>query len=139
MTKVQSMSMVDSSALVAILAPEPDGEEYADAIQNRSSKITSPIVVFETVTALCRIRKAAVAPMLVIVHEFLSRAGIRIQPIDADLHTAALMAFEQYGRPSRHPAGLNLGDCFSYAMAKRSDGDLIYKGNDFAQTDLARR
>lgn len=133
------MSMVDSSALVALLAPEYDGETYADIIQNSPSKITSPIVVFEVVSALCRIRKSGVAPMLMIVHEFLSRAGIRIEPIDADCHTAALMAFEQYGRLSRHPAQLNLGDCFSYALAKRSGEDLIYKGKDFDHTDLARR
>ncbi|MGB3832843.1 MAG: type II toxin-antitoxin system VapC family toxin [Mesorhizobium sp.] len=131
------MSMVDSSALVAILAPEPDGEEMASRVQSSSSNVTSPIVVFETVTALCRIRKAAVAPMLMIVHDFLGRAGIRILPVEADLHIAALAAFEQYGKVSNHPANLNLGDCFSYAMAKRSDGVLIYKGDDFGNTDLA--
>lgn len=133
------MGMVDSSALVAILAPEPDGEEIANRIQNSSSNVTSPIVIFETVTALCRIRKATVAPMLMVVHDFLGRAGIRIQPIEADLHIAALAAFEQYGKVSRHPAKLNLGDCFSYAMAKRSDDMLIYKGDDFGYTDLAWR
>ncbi len=50
---------------------------------------------------------------------------------------AALAAFEQYGKVSRHPANLNLGDCFSYAMAKRAGGILIYKGDDFGHTDLA--
>ena len=79
------------------------------------------------------------APMLMVVHDFLGRAGIRIQPIEADLHIAALAAFEQYGKVSRHPAKLNLGDCFSYAMAKRSDDMLIYKGDDFGYTDLAWR
>jgi ribonuclease VapC len=131
------MSMVDSSALVAILAPEPDGEEFADIVQETAANFTSSIVIFETVTALCRIRKSPVAPMLFVVHEFLTRAGIKIQPVDADLHGGALMAFERYGKPSYHPARLNLGDCFSYAMAKKAGVPILYKGNDFAQTDMA--
>jgi ribonuclease VapC len=131
------MSMVDSSALVAILAPEPGGKEFAERIQASSSNITSPIVISETVTALCRIRKVSVPTTLMIVQEFLGRAEIKVQPIDADMHIAALVAFEKYGKTSGHRASLNLGDCFSYAMAKRSGGSLIYKGDDFAATDLA--
>ncbi len=131
------MSMVDSSVLVAVLAPEVDGQAFAMRIQESSAPITSPLAVFETVLALCRLRQASVADMTAVVSEFLARAGARILPMDADLHIAALQAHERYGKGTGHPARLNMGDCFSYAMARRAGVPLLYKGEDFALTDLA--
>ena len=131
------MSMVDSSVLVAVLAPEADGEAFAMQIQEASAPITSPLAMFETVLALCRLRQASVADMAAVVSEFLARAGARIVPMDADLHVAALQAHERYGKGTGHPARLNMGDCFSYAMARRAGVPLLYKGEDFALTDLA--
>lgn len=131
------MSMLDSSVLVAAMAPEEDGEEFVGRIQRETELITSPIAMFETVLALCRLREASVAEMIIVVREFLVRAGATIEPIEADLYLAALQAHERYGKGSGHPARLNMGDCFSYAMAKRAGVSLLYKGDDFARTDLA--
>lgn len=130
------MSVVDSSALVAVLAPEEDGERLAARFQEQATLSTSSLIVFETVLALCRIRRAPVKHMTFVVNEFLVRAGVEIEPIGADLYLTALQAHELYGKGSGHPARLNMGDCFSYAMAKRAGVPLLYKGEDFAQTDL---
>lgn len=131
------MSFVDSSALVALLAPEPEGEAIAAQLDVHHPHFTSPLVMFETIVALCRIREAPIDQMTFIVHEYLARARIAIEPVEADAYLAALQAYARYGKGGRHPARLNFGDCFSYAAAVRSGAPLIYKGNDFARTDLA--
>lgn len=66
----------------------------------------------------------------------LEAANIRVVPVDPDDAIRALDAFDRYGKGTGHPAGLNMGDCFAYAIAKRHNTLLLYKGNDFAQTDL---
>jgi ribonuclease VapC len=66
----------------------------------------------------------------------LDRLGVVTEPVDAAQAGAALAAWRRFGK-GRHPAGLNLGDCFSYALARMSGGSLLFKGNDFAQTDIA--
>jgi ribonuclease VapC len=118
-----------------MIAPEEDGEEIASRVA--SSATTSPIAIYETVLAVCRVRKAPVAEALLIVSEFLQRAGIKSMAIDGNQHVLALGAFERYGKGTGHPARLNMGDCFAYAMAKQAGVPLLYKGDDFALTDLA--
>ena len=71
------------------------------------------------------------------VAEFLERAGIDVVPIDRVAGDIAIDAHARYGKGSGHPARLNLGDCFAYAMAKQHGVPLLYKGADFSQTDLA--
>ena len=66
---------------------------------------------------------------------FMARAGIELAPVDADQAHIARLAFREYGK-GRHPAGLNFGDCFSYALARAEGLPLLFKGNDFAQTDI---
>lgn len=131
------MSFVDSSALVALIAPEPEGETIALKLQLEPPHFTSPLVMFETVLALCRIREAPIEEMTFIVHDYLARARISIEPVEADAYLTALQAFDRYGKGTGHPARLNFGDCFSYAAARRSGVSLIYKGGDFSLTDLA--
>ncbi len=131
------MSFVDSSALVALIAPEPEGETIAAQLQIQPPHVTSPLAMFETVLALCRIRQAPIMEMTFIVHDFLAQARIVVEPVEADSYLTALQAYERYGKGARHPARLNFGDCFSYALAKRSGVPLIYKGDDFSHTDLA--
>jgi ribonuclease VapC len=72
--------------------------------------------------------------MAFVVQEFLVQARVSVKPVSADLHISALAAHARYGK-GVSPARLNMGDCFSYA--KQAGGALLYKGNDFAQTDLA--
>jgi ribonuclease VapC len=71
------------------------------------------------------------------VVEFLSRSGASIRAIDESTGNLAIEAHGRYGKGSGHPARLNLGDCFAYAMAKQHGVPLLYKGADFSQTDLA--
>jgi len=68
--------------------------------------------------------------------EFLSSARIKVEPVDLTAAHLALEAFSRYGKGNQHPAQLNLGDCFAYAQAKVSGAALLFKGEDFAKTDI---
>jgi ribonuclease VapC len=127
---------VDASAMVAILAPEDDGVAIATRLEASRDPTTTPLAIFETVVALRRIHAAPIGDVLAITHAFLERSGTNVVGIDSEQHVTALHAFERYGRGSGHPAQLNFGDCFAYAAAKRLGLPILYKGNDFALTDL---
>ncbi len=130
---------VDASALAAILLEEPDGKSLAEQIEraDRQARMTSPLAVFEAVLAVARRRAGGSARARSVVSKFLHGAGIRIAAIDEQTGTLSLDAHALFGKGSGHPARLNLGDCFAYAMAKQHGVPLLYKGGDFAQTDLA--
>lgn len=128
---------VDSSALVSMILPEEDGEALSSRLEENGEGFTSPLHLFETTIALGRERKAPIAEMMLVAEEFLRRAGVRLVAIEPDDHVGALQAFQTYGKGTGHPAQLNMGDCFAYAAAKRLGLELLYKGNDFAQTDMA--
>lgn len=127
---------VDASAIVAILSCEPEADAFADVIEGSDAAITSPIAVFEATLGLCRIRHAAVEEAAADVAEFLSVARIRCVPIATEEAATALAAFARYGKGRGHPAQLNLGDCFAYAMARNRQVPLLFKGNDFTTTDI---
>jgi ribonuclease VapC len=127
---------VDASAIVAVLTREPEADAFADAMEGARSPITSPIAVFEAVLGICRKRHASVAEAQADVGEFLRIAGVRTVPItDVDAETA-LDAFARYGKGRGHPAQLNLGDCFAYAIARHHRASLLFKGDDFGKTDI---
>jgi ribonuclease VapC len=128
---------LDASAIVAILTGEPEADVFADLIEKAPSSITSPIAVFEAVLGICRKRRAGVEESAEDVREFLGIAGIETVAItDRDAATA-LTAFARYGKGRRHPAQLNMGDCFAYAIAKNQGTELLFKGEDFGKTDIA--
>ena len=127
---------VDASAIVAILNREPEADTFADAIERSAAPVTSPIAVFEATLGLCRIRHAAVEEAAADVAEFLSVAAIRCLPIASEEADTALVAAARYGKGRGHPAQLNLGDCFAYAMARNRRIALLFKGNDFTKTDI---
>jgi ribonuclease VapC len=127
---------VDASAIVAVLTREPEADAFADAMEDARSPFTSPVAVFEAVLGICRKRHASVAEAQADVSEFLRIAGIRTVPItDADAETA-LDAFARYGEGRGHPAQLNLGDCFAYAVARQHRTLLLFKGDGFDKTDI---
>ena len=127
---------VDASAIVAILTREPDADALADRLETAVAPITSPIAVFEAVAGLCRKRHARVEEAAEDVRAFLAAAGIQTVPIaPADTETA-LLAFSRYGKGRGHPAQLNLGDCFAYAVARGHRVGLLFKGADFDKTDI---
>ncbi|HEY1179474.1 MAG TPA: type II toxin-antitoxin system VapC family toxin [Phytomonospora sp.] len=125
------MIVVDSSALVAIAAGEPDALKYATAIEHADAIWLSPVNYVETAMVLLSRR---IVPSRGRLDDWLTESGVIIRE-DVDLADAALGAFLRFGR-GNHPARLNLGDCFSYALAKTLDAPLLYKGDDFAQTDV---
>jgi ribonuclease VapC len=124
--------VIDSSALVAIFLREPEREFYLDLILKAKRRVLSAVSFVETGIIL-EGRRGAVAEHA--LAKFLQRAGIQVVVVDAESAEAALAAWRRYGK-GRHPAGLNLGDCFSYALARSSGEPLLAKGDDFARTDL---
>lgn len=127
---------IDASAIVAILTREPDADELADALEAAQSPITSPIAVFEAALGICRKRHASVQEAQGDVAEFLGAAGVRIVSITDKEGEAALDAFSRYGKGRGHPAQLNMGDCFAYAVTKTYRTALLFKGEDFNKTDI---
>lgn len=111
---------VDASAIVAILAREPEADPLADILDTAPAPITSAIAVFEAALGLCRMRHASVAEAHADIEEFLGTAGVRTVPITGEEAKTALDAFARYGKGRGHPAQLNLGDCFAYAVAKNT-------------------
>ncbi len=127
---------VDASALVAILARESEKADFADRI-DRAEAIFSPMVRWETVSALCRMDRNLEPE--VGGHEvdaFARSYGISMVPLGGPEAELAVVAFARYGK-GRHPAQLNMGDCFAYACTKTNNARLLYKGDDFSKTDLA--
>lgn len=127
---------VDASAMVAILLNEPERDTMLERISVVATPITSMVSFYEAMAAIGRStseRSTAAA----IVERFLESANIQIVDIGSDLLDDLERAYRLYGKGSGHPAQLNMGDCFSYAAAKSRGVPLLYKGNDFTQTDLA--
>jgi ribonuclease VapC len=127
---------VDSSAIVAILADEPDSKRFLDVLDRSEACLTSPLAILESVIRLAAIWDLPVEAARALVEDFLAEAGIAVATVDEEIGRLAIAAFAAYGK-GRHPAKLNFGDCFSYAMAKHHGVALLYKGNDLSQTDLA--
>ncbi|WP_027132495.1 type II toxin-antitoxin system VapC family toxin [Geminicoccus roseus] len=128
---------VDASAIVAILTREPEADALTDVLEAASSPITSPVAIFEATLGICRKRHASVAEANEDVQAFLKAARIRIATIGAEEAATALDAFARYGKGRGHPAQLNLGDCFAYAVAKNNKATLLFKGEDFDKTDIS--
>jgi ribonuclease VapC len=142
---------LDASAIVAILGREPGHEEIEKRLPQDADDATlyiSPLVRFEAAVALARLkseqaeRNTKPTPSLLrqaaeAVSIFVEDLGIKEISISAEIGRKALEASASYGKAVGHPADLNFGDCFVYACAKALDTVLLYKGNDFAKTDLA--
>jgi ribonuclease VapC len=127
---------VDASAIVAILTREAEANAMADVLERAPSPITSPIAIFEAALGICRKRHASVEEAEEDVREFLVMAGVRTVSITEREAETALVAFSRYGKGRGHPAQLNLGDCFAYAVAKNYRTALLFKGEDFDKTDI---
>ncbi len=128
---------LDASAIVAIIAREPGYRSILDRLEQTDQAISSPIAVWEAAIALSRIGGQPLATEATRIGDLLSQIGAAILPVTAEVGHGAVLAFQRYGKGTGHRARLNLGDCFAYAMAKDSGMAILYKGDDFAQTDLA--
>jgi ribonuclease VapC len=123
------MMFVDASAIVAILTGEPDADTLIDAIDRTSGAITSPIAIFEATAGLCRKRQIRVEDAYQHIIAFTTAAQIAIASITTADTEAAITAFARYGKGRGHPAQLNLGDCFAYALARTHDMPILFKGD----------
>jgi ribonuclease VapC len=124
--------IVDSSAILAILFNEPDAAVYAAAIASAQSCRISAANYVEAAVVTESQSPAAGARQF---DTFMRRSGIVIEPVTEEHALLARQAYADFGK-GRHPAGLNFGDCFSYALAMASAEPLLFKGNDFSQTDV---
>ncbi len=126
---------VDASALIAILVGEPGCDELEKQLLAAPRRFTSAVAFWEATVNLKRIREIDLSDAQHDITEFLSAAAMTIEPMGADEAVQAVTAFARYGK-KRHPANLNMGDCFAYACARTHNVPLLYVGNDFAQTDV---
>lgn len=128
---------LDASALTGIMANESDADILRQKLRSSKRRYVSGIVIYETVLALLRIKSKSRAEALHEVNAFVELNAIKCIDIGLDLSELALEAFERFGKGT-HPARLNMGDCYSYACAKHLKLPLLYKGNDFSQTDILK-
>lgn len=128
--------VIDASALVAILLSEPEADQFLDVLDAASDSILiSPVSIFETVTAVVQVTGCSVVDAREAVGFALEEYNITRTEISIAVGDEAITAFDRFGK-GRHPAALNMGDCFAYALAKSRRLPLLFKGNDFGQTDI---
>ncbi len=139
---------IDASALVSVLTGEPDRNKYIELIAGAMTPLAiSPLVRMEAVLALMRVRQLREKPdgsrdeiaeqCGQLFDELIVGITAEEIAITPEIGRAALSAYARFGKGFGHPAKLNLVDCFSYACAKSLGAPLLYKGDDFAKTDLA--
>jgi ribonuclease VapC len=126
---------IDASALTAILTSEQDARELLARMQNSSERLTSPLAIWETTIAVARRLGLEVKDAQLAVEDFLKLAKIDVRAVPPETRDLAIDAYARYGK-GRHPAALNFGDCFAYACARAANAPLLYKGDDFPQTDI---
>lgn len=139
---------IDASAIVAIIKGEPEAQGFLAALEaSRGKVVCSAIARFEAVISLAvQVSRANGAPAMTedafkqceaLVDELLREVEAREAHIGDGIGRTAREAALRYGKVAGHPAALNMGDCFAYACAKGYRVKLLYKGDDFAKTDLA--
>ena len=126
---------LDASAMVAIIARESEAVALAGRLRQASEVHTSPIAIYETVLGLALAGDTSIQDAQIVLNRFLDEVRAEIISITAEIGRSALTAFERFGR-GRHPAALNMGDCFAYACARVLDMPLLFKGDDFPLTDI---
>lgn len=126
---------VDASAIVAIVACEPGYRPLLDRLRDSPVRLTSGVAVYEAVLAIARLKAIPPGVAEEIVEDFLDATGVTRVPIADAEARLAITAHARYGK-GRHPARLNLGDCFAYACAQVHGVPLLYAGDDFPQTDI---
>lgn len=125
--------IIDTSALVAILRDEPDAPAFADAIAAATVRRISAASYVEVGAVIDGARDPVASRRL---DELLAAASIIIEPVTSDQATVARMAYRDFGKGSGHPARLNFGDCFAYALAVATGEPLLFRGADFTHTGI---
>lgn len=125
--------IVDSSAIVAILKQESDWEIFAEKLDEAGDISISAGTYFETSIVIGRINNPIMNRQ---IDELMEEFSIEIEPFTAEQARIARQAYRDFGKGSGHPANLNFGDCFAYALARVKRQPLLYKGDDFVYTDV---
>jgi ribonuclease VapC len=125
--------VIDTSAFVAILQREPERRAFIEAIEAADARLLS-VATFVEISIVVEARHGAEG--LRDLDHFIAKADIELVPVDLEHGTLARSAFHRFGK-GRHRSGLNYGDCFSYALAIATGQPLLFKGADFAHTDVA--
>lgn len=126
------MIVVDTSIVVAIMRAEKDTPKWVDILDHTRKSIMS-VVSYVEATMVIAGRRADADPSQ--IGDFLRTMQIEVAPVSLEQGAAAIASFMQFGK-GRHPARLNFADCFSYALAKSRGLPLLFKGDDFAKTDI---
>jgi ribonuclease VapC len=126
--------VMDTSALLAILLGEPEAEDFSHRIAADPKRLVSAFSALESAVVLhARKGPTGVRELDLLLHS----VGATVVSLDADQVLLARSAYEKFGK-GHHPAALNLGDCCSYALSLSSGEPLLFKGNDFSRTDIAK-
>jgi ribonuclease VapC len=127
------MIVVDSSALVAILEKEPEAEQFLQLLRDNLPRFVGTVTVYETGLVIGNRRGfESTGDVVALVAEL----GIDVIPFAEQHISVALAAYGRYGKGIHSKARLNLGDCAAYALAKSMNAPLLFKGNDFSETDI---
>jgi ribonuclease VapC len=125
--------IIDSSALIAILYSEPEGRDFQNKVAQASQPMMSTASFLESAIVADRAQDKGYGQVLDLLVDAL---GIEMMPVTMEQARVAREAFRTYGKGA-HPAALNFGDCFAYALAKTQGERLLFKGNDFSRTDIS--
>ncbi|MDR3460833.1 MAG: type II toxin-antitoxin system VapC family toxin [Beijerinckiaceae bacterium] len=130
------MIFVDAPALIALMTGEAEADFLAQILDSNGERLCSALSIWETIAGLCRSYQYTTDAARADVEDYLKLERFQFVPIGMPEYEIAAAAYARFGK-GRHPAGLNMGDCFAYACAKTNQAKLLYKGDDFAKTDLA--
>jgi ribonuclease VapC len=125
--------IVDTSAVIAILRSEPDSQMLAIAIEDAPVRRISAANFLEAAVVIDGSRDPVASRRF---DDFMKDAQLVVEPVTEDQAHLARDAYRDYGKGSGHPAALNFGDCFAYALARQTGEPLLFKGNDFGWTDI---
>ena len=128
------MIVVDTSAIIAILFEEADKRTFAKCMTDAERVLVSAATLTETgIVAYSKLGNFGSEKMTAIIHDL----EMQLHAVDEQQSILAIDAYKRFGRGTGHPARLNFGDCFSYALAKALDLPLLFKGDDFTHSDIA--
>jgi ribonuclease VapC len=125
--------IIDTSALIAILRKEPDADRYVEALAAAAECRMSAATFLETAIVVDANRDPVLSRRL---DALLAEVEVVVEPVTRSQAEIARQAYRDFGKGSGHPAALNFGDCFSYALARTSSEPLLFKGDDFTRTDV---
>jgi ribonuclease VapC len=132
------MMILDATALVALTLRQAEADRLAEQIDGAAQRLTHPLAVYAATAAIVRESGRSVDGAYHDLADLMTAAGIDVVAIGQPETITALEAHARYGKGGRHPAQLNMEECFSYALAKLRSAELAYAGEAFSETDLAR-